>query len=272
MRPWTRRRADRPVLVPGQSSWFTCGVSSYRPSTYGDRIADVYDDLYINQMDPSAAVELLAQLADGGRALELGIGTGRVALPLAARGVDVSGIDASEEMVGKLRAKPGGDGIPVTMGDFADVDVEGKFALIYVPFTTFFALPSQAEQIRCLGNVSNHLEDHGAFVVEAFVPDLGRFRNNQATSVMKLDTHSVMLDVSRHDPVSQTITASHVVLSEGGVRLYPLVLRYAWPAELDAMALVAGLQLTERFGDYDRRSFDSASARHISVYRKTDAA
>jgi SAM-dependent methyltransferase len=154
-------------------------MENYRPSTYGDRIADVYETWYGNQMDPSAAVDLLEGLAEKGRALELGIGTGRVALPLAARGVAVEGIDASEAMVAKLREKPGGEDIPVSIGDFADVAVEGTYRLVYVPFTTFFALPSQAEQIRCLHNVAAHLEDGGWFVLDAWVPDVGRYRDAQ---------------------------------------------------------------------------------------------
>jgi len=204
----------------------------------------------------------------GGRAHELGIGTGRVALPLAARGVHVEGIDASEEMVAQLRAKPGGEAIPVHMGDFTDVAVEGTFALIYIPFTTLFALPSQAEQLRCMHNARAHLEPGGAFVMDAFVPDMSRYRNNQCTTVADIALDRVILDLSSHDPVSQTITSSHVVLgNDGTARLYPVMVRYAWPAELDAMALASGLKLAERFADYDRRWFDASSTRHVSIYR-----
>jgi SAM-dependent methyltransferase len=243
-------------------------MQEYGASTYGDRIADVYDNWFQERMDPSGAVEFLAGLAGGGRALELGIGTGRVALPLAQRGVKVEGIDASEAMVAKLRHKPGGGHIPVVVGDFADVAVEGTYHLVYVPFNTFFALPSQADQIRCLGNVAAHLDEGGAFVIEAFVPDLTRYHNHQTVTAKEVDSNAVVLDVSRHDPVTQTVQSSHVVLSDSGVRLYPVSLRYAWPAELDAMALVAGLVLVDRFGDYDRRPFDANSTRHVSVYRK----
>ncbi|MEW6471743.1 MAG: class I SAM-dependent methyltransferase [Actinomycetota bacterium] len=242
-------------------------MENYGTSTYGDHIADIYDDLYEASMDPSSTVDLLAELAGKGRALELGIGTGRVAVPLAARGVQVEGIDASEAMVERLRRRPGGEGIPVTIGDFADVAVDGRFRLIYVPFTTFFALPSQPEQIRCLGNVASHLEPDGWFVLDAFVPDLRRFHGGQAVSVPRVESGRVILDVARHDPVTQTIHSSHVLLSDAGVRLVPVVVRYAWPAELDAMALVAGLTLAHRYADYDRRPFEAISPRHVSIYR-----
>jgi len=246
-------------------------MEHYRPSTYGDRIADIYDDLYESTMDTASTVDLLAELAGKGRALELGIGTGRVAAPLAARGVQIEGIDASEAMVEKLRQRPGGQDIPVTMGDFTDVAVDGLFQLIYIPFTTFFALPSQAEQIRCLRNVAAHLEADGRFVLDAFVPDPRRFHQGQAVSVPKVESGRVLLDVARHDPVNQTIHASHVLLSEAGVRLLPVVVRYAWPAELDAMALVAGLSLARRYADYSRRPFEAISPRHVSIYRPSPA-
>lgn len=242
-------------------------MEGYEASTYGDRIAEVYDEWYEPRLDPTAAVGLLADLAGNGRALELGIGTGRVALPLAARGVQVSGIDASQAMVDKLRAKPGGTEIDVTIGNFAEVAVDGLFSLVYVPFTTFFALLSQAEQIRCLGNVAAHLEPGGSFVLDAFVPDLARFRNNQSVFAQEVSSGRVLLDASRHDPVGQRIDSSHIVLAESGLRLYPVALRYAWPAELDAMGLVAGLVLSERYGGYDRRPFDASSTHHVSIYR-----
>lgn len=245
------------------------GMEDYGPSTYGDEIADIYDDWYgSTRMDPAGAVELLAELAGDGRALELGIGTGRVALPLAAKGVKVEGVDASEAMVAKLRQKPGGNDIRVTMGDLVVVPVDGPFRLIYIPFTTFFALTSQAEQIRCLGNVVDRLEPGGWFVMDAFVPDLGRFRNDQSLVAQIVTADSVMLDASRLDPVNQTISSAHVVLENGKVRIYPVFIRYAWPAELDAMAMAAGLEPVHRYADYDRRPFEASSTRHVSVYRK----
>jgi SAM-dependent methyltransferase len=243
-------------------------MDGYGASTYGDRIAEVYDEWYTARMDPTSAVELLAEFAGAGRALELGIGTGRVAIPLAAKGVEVIGVDASPAMVDRLRAKSGGEHIEVVMGDFADVDVPGTFSLIYVPFTTLFALPTQADQIRCLRNVAAHLDAGGHFVMDAFVPDVARFQDHQIVSVQHVSTDFVFLDASRHDPVAQRIESSHVVLTERGVRLYPVSVRYAWPAELDAMAMSADLELEHRFGDYDRSAFEATSPRHVSIYRK----
>jgi SAM-dependent methyltransferase len=247
-------------------------MKDYGPSTYGDRIAEVYDDWYQSRLDPSDAVELLASLAGRGKALELGIGTGRVALPLAARGVPLTGIDASEAMVAKLRAKPGGDQIDVVIGDFADIDVPDTFSLIYVPFTTFFALRSQEEQVRCLRNVAEHLDPGGHFVMDAFVPDLERFgETGQATTAQIVAVDSVLIDAVRHDPLNQIIDGQHVVLTEKGTKLYPLHLRYCWPSELDLMARLAGLALLARFEDYDRTPFEANSARHVSVYRRPDS-
>lgn len=240
----------------------------YGPSTYGDHIAGVYDE-WTAQMDPAEAVEFLAGYADvDGRALELGIGTGRVALPLAARGVAVEGIDASQAMVNRLRAKEGGGQIPVTLGDFADVAVHGTFSLVYIPFSTLFALPSQSEQLRCLVNVTSHLEPGGHFVMDAFVPDVTRFRRHQAVTFQGLVPGGVRLDAARHDPVTQRIESSHVVLGPEGTQVYPVQLRYAWPAELDAMALASGLEPVARYEDYLRRPFGASSGTHVSVYRR----
>jgi SAM-dependent methyltransferase len=243
-------------------------MDGYDESTYGDAIADVYDDWYQDLFDVEGTADLLAALGDGGRVLELAIGTGRVALPLARRGVDVHGVDASERMVAKLRAKPGGDRIPVTLGNFVDVPVEGPFRLIYLLFTTLFALPSQAEQIRCLRETAARLEPGGSFVMDAFVPDLTRYRNNQTLTAERVGINEVRLDASRHDPVEQRIESSHVLITNDSVRLFPVSVRYAWPAELDAMAMVAGLHLVNRWANYDRSPFTATSTRHVSVYSK----
>jgi SAM-dependent methyltransferase len=246
-------------------------MEGYDTATYGDRIASIYDEWYLGRMDPGPAVELLAELAGEGRALELGVGTGRIAIPLAGRGIRVTGIDASQAMVDRLASKPGGERVEVVRGDFTDVAVSGSFSLVYIPFTTLFALPSQDDQLRCLRNVASHLDAGGHFVMDAFVPDVARFRNHQDLSVQDVGTDQVVVDASRHDPVAQRIESSHVVFTEAGVRLYPVVVRYAWPAELDAMALAAGMRLKWRFADYHRHTFDAASTRHVSVYERRDA-
>jgi SAM-dependent methyltransferase len=243
-------------------------VEGYVAATYGDAIADVYDDWYQGLFDVDQTVGVLEELAAGGRVLELAIGTGRVAIPLAARGIEVVGVDASERMIAKLRAKPGGNSIPVVVGDFADVPAEGTFRLIFVVFTTLFALPTQADQIRCLRGVADHLEPGGRFLMDAFVPDVARFRNDQAMTTERVEVDEVWLDVSRHDPVSQRIDSSRVLITPQGLRLFPVSIRYAWPAELDAMALVAGLRLVDRWAWYDRSPFTARSPRHVSVYTK----
>lgn len=239
-------------------------MDSYQEDTYGERIASIYDEWYAKYDD--ATIETLNELAQGGRALELGIGTGCIALPLQQKGVTVHGIDASPAMIAKLRSKPNGDKIPVTLGNFADVAVEGQYALIYVLFNTFFALLTQEEQMRCMRNVAQQLGPAGSFVVEAFVPDLGRFSGQQALRVVSIGENEVRLDASQIDPVTQQITSRHIVLAEQGVQLYPVKLRYAWPTELDLMARLAGLQLKHRWGSWQKAAFSADSGKHISVY------
>lgn len=241
-------------------------MKNYAEETYGQRIAGVYDTLYENVEEGTA--ELLANLVGEGRALELGIGTGRVALPLQERGVDVQGIDASEAMVARLRDKPGGDQIPVTIGSFAAMPVEGSFSLIYVLFNTFFALLTQEEQVSCFANVARRLAPGGKFLIEAFVPDLQRFDRGQTVRATSVDVDAVHLETTKWDPLTQQITSQHVVLGEGGVRLYPVKLRFAWPSELDLMAQLAGLELWQRWENWQRAPFTSKSQKHISVYRR----
>lgn len=243
---------------------------SIDPATYGERWADVYDDFH-RDASPSE-IAFLADLARGGCALELGIGTGRFALPLAAEGVAVEGIDLSESMVAKLRAKPGGADIPVTMGDFADVARPGPFDLIFVVFNTFFALLEQADQVRCFGNVAKRLKPDGAFVIEAFVPDLTRFQRNQWLGAGGIGLDRVRLDVARHDPVAQHVISQTIFFSDGSVDLRPVRLRYAWPSELDLMAQLAGMRLHARWSNWSRSPFDAASTNHVSVYVRNDAA
>ena len=239
-------------------------MESYGAETYGERIAGIYDDWYGAFDD--ATVATLGELAQGGRALELGIGTGRVALPLQQSGVEVHGIDASEAMVARLRAKPGGESLPVSLGDFAEVDVEGEFSLVYVLVNTFVGLLTQDDQVRCFQNVARHLSADGAFLIEAFVPDLTRFEGGQAVRAIRVGNDEVRFEVSQLDPASQCVTSQQVALTEEGVRLYPVKLRYAWPAELDLMARLAGLHLRHRWDSWKRTPFTELSGKHISVY------
>jgi SAM-dependent methyltransferase len=241
-------------------------MESYDAATYGERVAEIYADLYGDRQDTASMVTFLEQMARGGPALELAIGTGRVALPLAARGIRVDGVDVSPAMVSKLRAKPGGEAISVTMGDFADVPVEGSYRLVYLVFNTLFALLTQDDQLRCFENVARHLTADGVFVIEAFVPDLRRFERDQHVGATTVRVDQVHLEVSRHDAVAQRVDSSHVIFSDGGVRLYPVAVRYAWPSELDLMARVAGLRLVERWEGWNREPFRATSDSHISVY------
>jgi hypothetical protein len=243
-------------------------MNFYADETYGERVAGVYDEWYCD-VDPHS-IELLAALAGDGRALELGIGTGRIALPLASKGVNVSGIDASVSMVDRLKTKPGSERVKVVSGSFADVRIEGEFQLVYVVFNTFFALGSQEEQVRCFRNVAEHLSSIGCFVIEAFVPDLNRFTGGQVNWATKVTEERVELDVGQHDPARQRVISQKVVITDGNVRLYPVQIRYAWPSELDLMAQLAGLRLKERFSSWERARFDSSSGKHISIYERTN--
>jgi hypothetical protein len=242
-------------------------MDKYEPLTsFGEEGAEAYDQRDRRE-DTQATVTFLEQLAAGGPALELAIGTGRIALPLAARGVAVDGIDFSTPMVAKMRAKPGGDQIAVTMGNFADVPVSGTYRLIYLVFNTIFNLLTQDDQVRCFENVASHLSADGSFVVEAFVPTyLNRLRSEQYVDAEAIQVDEVTLDVGRHDPVKQLLVESHVVLTREGVRLFPIVCRYAWPSELDLMARIAGLRLVERYGGWNREPFTASSGTHVSVY------
>lgn len=238
------------------------------PAFYGARWASVYDDRF-GGLDSESAVDFLAELADGGRVLELAIGTGRIALPLARRGVAVEGVDASEAMLDRLRAKPGGESIPVTIGDMAEVGVGGPFQLVYLVSNTLFGLLSQARQADCFQNVARVLGRDGMFVIECFVPDLTRFDRGQRVQTLAVTEDSAIFELSRHDSVQQRVTTQVVTLDGDGIHLRPVAIRYSWPGELDLMARQAGLRLADRYDGWDRRPFDSSSGQHISVYRRT---
>jgi SAM-dependent methyltransferase len=244
-------------------------MTRYDDTTYGQRIAGIYDGLYDGY--ESATIDMLAELAGEGPALELGIGTGRIALPLRERGVTVHGIDASKAMIARLQAKPGGEEIEVIEGSFSDFDLEQRYSLIYVVLNTFYGLRTQEEQVCCFQSVSRHLAHDGVFLIEVFVPDLCRFANHQAVRTPRIREDEVQLDVSRHDPVSQRITSQHVFLSEQGTRLYPVELRYAWPSELNLMARIAGLALQDRWSSWTKAPFTGDSGKHISIYTRIES-
>jgi SAM-dependent methyltransferase len=233
--------------------------------TYGKQLADVYDQWFAYEPE---AIDLLAELARHGSALELGIGTGRIALPLAAKGVEVHGIDAAPAMVEKLRERPGSESISITMGNFADVHVDKKFSLIFIVFNTFFALLTQEEQVRCFRNVAQHLDEDGVFLIEVFVPDVARFDGRPNLRVYTTTEDRVSLQAAVHDPVRQRIFTQNIVFTGDGTKLYPVDVRYAWPSELDLMAQLAGLQLQSRWSNWKREPFTAASEKHISVYER----
>ncbi|MDQ3659294.1 MAG: class I SAM-dependent methyltransferase [Actinomycetota bacterium] len=241
-------------------------MRDFEPATYGDRIANVYDDWFGTPEDAEATAAFLSELAGSGPVLELGIGTGRVAIPLSQKGIEVHGIDASGAMVERLREKPGGADVPVTVGDFAGVEVEERFSLVYVVFNTFFALLTQAVQVRCFENVADRLEEGGVFVVEAFVPDFARLLAGQVTQTKRVEVDRVFLETTRYDTVAQRAYSHNIVMSESGTKLYPVGIRYAWPSEMDLMARLAGLRLRERWGGWDREPFTAESGSHVSVY------
>lgn len=241
-------------------------MKTYEPvMSFDETVAKHYDATL--RGDESATIEFLERLARGGPVLELAIGTGRIALPLTARGLTVDGVDFSESMLAELRRKPGGADLSVTLGDMADVPLPGSYRLVYLIFNTLFNLLSQDEQVRCFQNVAGHLTADGCFVIEGFVPSgFHRLRDDQYVNAESVSTAQVVLDVLRHDPVQQRIEENHVTLGPEGVRMVPVVQRYAWPSELDLMARLAGLRLLSRFGTWDCRDFTAASTNCISVY------
>jgi cyclopropane fatty-acyl-phospholipid synthase-like methyltransferase len=211
-------------------------------------------------------VDFLASLADGGAALEFGIGTGRVALPLSQRGVRVSGLDISEAMVARLQAKPGGDAIAVTIGDIATTRVPGEFRLVYLPFNIITNLTTQAEQVACFQNAAAHLASGGHMVAETFVPALQRLQPGER--FIPFSVSGSHLGFDEYDVVEQRCTSHHYFFRDGSTQFFESRHRYAWPAELDLMARLAGMQLIERWSDWRRSPFTSVSTDHISVWRK----
>ncbi len=248
-------------------------MEGYDASTYGERFADVYDEWYGDVSDAAATVSVLAELADGGAVLELGVGTGRLALPLAARGLDVHGVDASPAMVERLRAKPGGGAVHVTLGDFADVDVDvpGGFAVAFVAFNTLFNLTTAEAQQRCFTNVAGRLRPGGAFVLEAFVPDTDAAPTGGGVTTRSITADRVELQATLADLTDQTISGSTISISPSGITLRPWHIRWATPLQLDAMAAAAGLVLADRWGGWERVERSPDDRRHVTVYRRPEA-
>jgi SAM-dependent methyltransferase len=235
------------------------------PAFFGERWADDYDGE--PAPEPAAEVAFLAGLAGDGRVLELAIGTGRVAVPLARRGVRVEGVEASPKMVGKLRAKPGGEQIPVAIGDMADVPAVGPYRLVYLVFNTLFNLLDPARQADCFRNTARVLAPDGAFVVKCFVPDPAMFDRGQRVDALEVTEDSATIRVWTNDAAAQRYKKQEITFTASGIRMLPSSLRYSWPSEIDLMAAQAGLRLTERYADWHRRPYGPDSKDHISVYR-----
>lgn len=252
-------------------------MRGYSPATYGDHVADCYDDLWAGarsvygRYDVAGETEgtlsfVRARTAPGDRVLELGVGTGRIAIPLARSGRAVDGVDASAEMLTALRNRLQGEPVTPIEADMADFATGRRYPLAFVTFSTFFALTTQDAQLSCMRRVADHLHDGGLFVLDVFLP---HGLPGDTAAPFDLSTDSVWLDVAQHDPLAQVTRSHHVVLrADGTFRLYPLVLRYAGPAELDLMARLAGLELHERYEDWSGAPLRATSTRHISVYRK----
>jgi SAM-dependent methyltransferase len=242
-------------------------ASPFDAAAYGRFAALGYDALH-SGLDPAAAVQTLVELAAGLPVLEFGIGTGRIALPLAERGLEVHGIDGSPEMAAQLRRKPGGDKIPVIVGDFAEALAGIGFGLVVLAINTVYALPSQDAQVACFRNAARHLRSGGRFVVEAWVPDIGAFRNGTAVRPVQIEDGHIELEIARIYPATQTMLTTKVHFSGDGSALIPANHRYAWPSELDLMARLAGLRLVHRWQDWERTPFQDTSTGHVSVWEK----
>ena len=242
------------------------GIEGY----FGERVAAGYDESSAGMFDPEVvapAVELLAELAGDGAALEFAIGTGRIALPLAERGVRVAGIDNSKEMLALLREKPGAERVAAMVGDMSATRVDGEFSVVYLVFNTIFNLNTQDGQVACFANAAAHLERGGRFVIEARVPELQRLPLGQTVLPWRADPTGMSYYV--YDTTTQRLSGQHYDFADGGVQPSPIEMRYAWPAELDLMARLAGMRLEGRYGGWRREPFTGLSPAHVSVYVKT---
>jgi SAM-dependent methyltransferase len=239
---------------------------------FDERVAARYDESSAEMFDPEVVdpvVDFLVELAGSGRALELGIGTGRIALPLAKRGVPVHGIELSKAMVERLRAKPGGEDIGVTIGDFSTATVDGKFSLAYLVFNTIMNLTTQEAQVACFRNVAAHLEPGGCFVIEVGIPALRRLPPGETLHAFYVGETRWGLD--EYDVATQGLTSHHFALVDGKLERLSIPFRYTWPSELDLMSELAGMTLRERWSGWKREPFSSDSEKHVSVWEKPAA-
>lgn len=247
----------------------TGSAAGQDPADYGRVWASDYDRLFDGREDLAPVCRAVSSLAPGGDVLEFGVGTGRVAVPLAAAGLRVTGVDASPEMLELLVRRPGAQAVTPVLGDFVEVDLGESFDVVLIAFSTLFLVPDQDAQIAVLANAARHLRPGGHVLVEAFVPDHSRWVRGQNVSVAELGNDRAVFKLSTHDPVAQRITVQDVVLENGTVTLRPNRLRYAWPSELDAMARAAGLRFVRRTADWEGSPFSASSGAHVSTYATT---
>jgi len=237
---------------------------------FGERVAERYDTSAADMFEPAVVdpvVDFLAELAGDGAALELGIGTGRIALPLRQRGIRVHGIDLSDAMVARLRAKPGAEDIGVAIGDFATTRVEGTFSVAYLVFNTIMNLTTQDEQVACFQNAAVHLRPGGCFVIEVELPDLQRLPRGD--SFRPFTVTPTRLGIDEYDVESQGLISHHYRVAGDTLEVWSIPFRYVWPSELDLMARLAGMMLRERWSGWRREPFTSESTKHVSVWEKT---
>jgi SAM-dependent methyltransferase len=237
---------------------------------FDERVASRYDETSAEMFDPEVldpAIDLLAELAGDGRALEFGVGTGRIALPLARRGVPVHGIELSQAMAARLRAKPGGGDVGVTIGDFSKTRVDGAFSLVYLAFNTIGNLTTQAAQVACFRNAAAHLAPGGCFLIEVGVPDLRRLPPGETFQVFSASEDYWGID--EYDVANQGLISHHLEVVDGRLERVSMPFRYVWPAELDLMAELAGMRLRERWEGWRREPFTSESRQHVSVWQTT---
>jgi SAM-dependent methyltransferase len=237
---------------------------------FDEAIAADYDESEAELFDSTAVepvVDFLVDHGKGGPALELGVGTGRIAIPLSGRGIAVHGIDRSRPMVARMRAKPGGDDIEVTMGDFATTRIDGTFTIAYLVFNTIMNLTTQAQQVACFRNVAAHLRPGGRFVIEVMLPDLQRLPPGE--TIRPWEISEARLGFDEYDVANQRLVSHHVAFGEAdSAERFSMPFRYVWPAELDLMAELAGMRLLERWADWRREPFTGESRKHVSVWEK----
>ncbi len=253
----------------GRAGYGPAVDEQHEDGCFGERVAAGYDAGSAGMFESAVvepAVDLLASLAGDGRALELGIGTGRIALPLAARGVPVHGIDLSRAMVARLRAKPDGVAVGVTIGDFATTRVDGAFAVVYLVFNTIMNLTTQDAQVACFRNAAAHLAPGGCFVIEVMVPELRKLPPGQNVVPFRVGPAGWAYDV--YDTATQAMSSNYVEVVDGRAEYTRYPFRYVWPAELDLMAQLAGLRPRERWGGWAREPFTSQSGKHVSIWEK----